>query len=151
MLWRIFMRTIKLTIQVTLVNCLLTAMFGLLMTIVKGDIQYFFYLTIFTLPNIIIPGLLATIIFLSLKSKLWVADNFRDILYTGTTLTLIFLLGLITWSIIDILAFGDSLTFDKIFKDFKTQFLGFSPLTLSTAVALPILDKRIERRIKNAP
>jgi hypothetical protein len=138
------MRTTKLTIQVTLVNCLITAMLGLIMTIVKGEIQYFAYLTLFTLPNIIIPTLLATIIFVSLKSKLWTADNVKNVLYTGTTLTLIFILGLIAWSIIDVLTFGDSLTFDKIFKDFKTRFLGSTLLTLSTGIALPILDKRIE-------
>jgi hypothetical protein len=85
----------------------------------------------------------------SIKNKLRPADSLRDSLYTWTILTLIFILGLIGRSIIDVLVDGYSLTFDKIFKDFKSEFLVFSPLTLLTGIALPILDKRIERGINN--
>ena len=137
------------------VTTIIADLFGLLITVlawaIMGDSNAGL-LVIFVFGNIFIPTLIGVILFRFVKSITYQTDSIISLLRQSVILTIIFLFGLVIWSIADGL-FTDGLTgsiFYQIKQDFISEFLGYVPATIAIALIIPFIDNWLRKSLKQS-
>ena len=140
----IMKRLILTTILADLAGCLTTGV----MLLFDKDISLLPFVLIFTFGNILIPTLIAALIYQQIKQMSHINQR-KTLILHSVTMTLISLLAIIIWTIIDTFySFGlKDLTFIHIKNDFRTQFSGFIPATMSVALTIPFIDHFLTNKL----
>ena len=99
------------------------------------------YVSILIFGYILIPTIIAVLLFLLLRKKTTLKTPLKTILLQASILIPLFILGLYIWATIDILSLPyEKLTWENIQQDFNTYFSGFLPVTIAQAILIPVLD-----------
>tara|TARA_Y100000589_G_C26632557_1_gene418685 strand:+ start:144 stop:500 length:357 start_codon:yes stop_codon:yes gene_type:complete len=106
-----------------------------------------FYVGLMLIPNIFIPALIGSSIFLLLRPNINFTKTTRGVIYQQIILFIIFILCLYIWAIIDSLIFK-TLTLENVKKDFNSQFAGFIPIVAIFSVSIPLLYLRLLKKEK---
>ena len=99
------------------------------------------YVSILIFGYILIPTIIAVLLFLLIRKKTTLKTPLKTILLQASILIPLFILGLYIWATIDILSLPyEKLTWENIQQDFNTNFSGFLPVTIAQAILIPVLD-----------
>jgi hypothetical protein len=93
-----------------------------------------------------IPVLVAVLLFQLIRKRI-VANSTLPFIIQILLMILIMSVGLILWSVADAIP---DFSLENVVEDFHSQFLGFTPLALSLAIAIPAIDKLIDKIDKKA-
>jgi hypothetical protein len=103
------------------------------------------YAGILTFGNILIPTLIAVLIFQLVKKT----TNFDNPLLTISTQTMLlaglFVFGLFIWATAEAILFT-TLTWENIIDDYNSQFSGFLPVAFTEAFLIPTIDLWLTKR-----
>ena len=135
-------RIIKLTLLADISSCFVMFIF---LTFVDS-FGMGLYAGILTFGNILLPTLLAVIIFTLINRKTKVANPLLTISLQSTILFFIFILGLFVWATVDAYLF-ETLTWKDIKSDYKSQFAGFLPVVFTEALLIPTFDFLLNRQM----
>lgn len=128
---------IKLTLLADLVSC-----FIMFFSYLLFDPEHAFLALIYTFGNILIPTLIAVIIYRLLRKKTTLSNSFRTIAFQICILIIIYLIGIFIWAVADIMLFGH-LTHNNITKEFNSEFKPWLPALFSLAFFIPLIDYKI--------
>jgi hypothetical protein len=97
--------------------------------------------------NILLPTLLGVCIHQYLKKSKLQWQKY-SLFKQGFYLSVLFIGGLLLWAILEVLLGSgiDSSVFGNMKVTFVTQFLGFVPVAIATAFAIPVIDKRLNNK-----
>ncbi|HEY0056899.1 MAG TPA: hypothetical protein VGB63_16230 [Pedobacter sp.] len=134
-------RIIKLTILTDIGSCI--AMFIVL------TFSYSFgmalYGGILTFGNIMLPTLVAALMYRMIKHKIVFKTDINKIIFQSTILCGLFILGLFIWAAGEA-ALLRTLTWVDIDAIYDQEFAGYLPVVFSEAVLLPTIDLFLTRR-----
>ena len=125
-------RIIKLTLLADIFSCFMMFIY---LTIVDS-FGMGLYAGILTFGNILIPTLGAVIIFTLINRRTTISNPIQTIVLQSIILCLVFIFGLFVWATIDVYLF-DTLTWENIENDYKSQFAGFLPVVFTEALLIP--------------
>lgn len=136
------------TLFAALLGLLIIAMLLLFKGETFGTILYMGFLII---GSSIVPVLIAVLLFQIVRRQINFKNQTKTLILRILILILIFALGLIVWSFIDVIIYNagfSDLALQNVIEDFESQFLGFIPATLPVAIAIPAIDILIEEKLK---
>jgi hypothetical protein len=139
------MKRLLLTILFAdLAGCLTTG----IMLFFSDDLSMLPFVLIMTFGNILIPTILAVLIYQIVKQVYYV-NLYRTLILHSGTMILISIVAIIIWIILDVIySFGiKDLTFIHIKDDFTTQFLGFIPAIISVALTIPLIENFLTKKL----
>lgn len=132
----------------TLITAFVSSVTFSIIYLIKGDFVYSpLYVGILTFGNILIPTLIAIILFRLLYNKTKLHNNLATKAFQAIVLSLIFVAGLYTLAILDILFLDiGELTLVNINNDFNSQFVGFLPIAFCEALIIPFVYSLLNKQ-----
>jgi ATP/ADP translocase len=106
------------------------------------------YAGVMTFGNILLPTLIAVLIYQIVKNKTKFDNHFLTITIQTILLAGLFIFGLFLWASADAIAFT-TLTWNNVIDDYNAQFSGFLPVVFTEALLIPTIDLWLTKRQKN--
>jgi hypothetical protein len=105
------------------------------------------YVFVMMIGNIIIPVLIAVLIYQLLKKTLPYQNKGKAVWIHVAILLILYPLGLVAWSILDVLlglaASANESFFSAVTSDFLSQFRSFVVIAFLLAVLIPLVDRQL--------
>ena len=132
------LRTLKLTFYSSIISWAAMFFTYLLVDFGRDPVAVIFY----AFGNILIPTLVGVLIFKLIDQKTMLTRQNLTIILQIIILTILFLTCIYLWATLETFISND-LSFKSVQEDFNREFREWLPAIFTTAIALPILNKKL--------